>query len=602
MKINEVADAVAQVPVLLQLAKAVRPRALSESDCLAARLEATATRFPERTAVMFEGRSLTWLELNALVNRHAAVFRQLGLQRGDVVSLMMENRVEFLATVLGLNKLGVTAALINTNLTGRPLAHCIRTTQSSLCVFGEESLEAVAGVQPELFGLESGGFLFIADAGVSPAPEWAADFDVLAASAGTCNPPETANVTLGDTALYLFTSGTTGLPKAAVVSNRRLLQASVLAQVAGLQCHERDVIYLCLPLYHGTGFFCGLGAAVCSGAAMFIRRRFSASSFLPEVRTYRATCFVYIGELCRYLVNSPERLGDDDNPLHKAMGNGLRPDIWPRFKQRFGIARIAEFYGSSEGNVAFANILNKDCTVGTTTVPVALVQYDVDRDEIIRDRRGRCIESAPGEPGLLLGKITDKTVFEGYTSSAATEQKILRNALRDGDAWFNTGDLMKTVDVGFALGLTHYQFVDRVGDTFRWKSENVSTSEVGEIITSHPDVAFCNVYGVEIPGADGRAGMAALLPREGLKQPDLDSLSAHIMSELPAFARPVFLRLLGQIDTTGTFKMVKGELRSQGYDAAEVTDPLYVLKPGAGRYELLDNEFLARIRAGEAGY
>ena len=247
-------------------------------------------------------------------------------------------------------------------------------------------------------------------------------------------------------------------------------------------------------------------------------------------------------------------------------------------------------------------MLNKDCTVGTTTMAVALVKYDVDADEIVRDSEGRCIEVAQGEPGLLLGKITAQTAFEGYTSSEATENKILRDAFTKGDAWFNTGDLMRTIDVGFALGLTHYQFVDRVGDTFRWKSENVSTNEVGEIINSHPQVALCNVYGVEVAKADGRAGMAALTLADGVKELDLDSFSVHINRELPPYARPVFLRIKPEMDTTGTFKIVKGELRKQGYDLNRMEDPLYVMKPGASTYEPLDAGFHEKIRSGAAGY
>jgi citronellyl-CoA synthetase len=363
-----------------------------------------------------------------------------------------------------------------------------------------------------------------------------------------------------------------------------------------------DCIYLCLPLYHGTGLFLGVGAAFCTGATMFIRRKFSASNFLSEIREHGATCFIYIGELCRYLLNTPGRPDDYKNPLATVMGNGLRPDVWHEFKERFGIGRVAEFYGSSEGNVGFVNLLNKDCTVGTTTLPVALVKYDVDRDEILRDSKGHCIKVADGEPGLLLGKITRQTAFEGYTSKEATEKKILRNVFKRGDAWFNTGDLMKTVDVGFALGLPHYQFVDRVGDTFRWKSENVSTNEVGEIINSHPQVAICNVYGVEVPHADGRAGMAALALAEGVRELDLAGFSAHVNDLLPSYARPVFLRIQRELDTTGTFKMVKGDLRKQGYDLEQVNDPLLVMKPGATRYEPLDADFAEKIRAGKAGF
>jgi citronellyl-CoA synthetase len=284
------------------------------------------------------------------------------------------------------------------------------------------------------------------------------------------------------------------------------------------------------------------------------------------------------------------------------MGNGLRPDVWHEFKDRFGVQRIAEFYGSSEGNLGFINVFNKDCTVGTTSIPHALVKYDVDADEVVRGADGFCIKVNKGEPGLVLGKITAATAFEGYTSAEATESKIMRDVFKKGDAWFNTGDLMKTVDVGFSLGLPHYQFVDRVGDTFRWKSENVSTNEVGEIINSHPQVAMCNVYGVEIPKADGRAGMAAIVLRDNSVPLDLDAFSRHVTRELPHFARPVFLRIQSEMDTTGTFKMVKGDLRKQGYDLEQVSDPVYVMKPGSERYEPLDAKFLARIKAGDAGY
>ena len=602
MRIKQVADTLAEVPALLGLARELKPRPMSTRDCFAARVEATAEKYPEHTAVIFEGRQLSWREFNEEANRYASALRGAGLKRGDTVSLMLENRIEYLAILVALNKLGATAALINTNLSGAPLVHCIQITDSSMIVVGEERLDVIAAARkdPALKGVAS--YLFVPDAGELECPAWASDLAEQAADEDYKNPPDTARMTLGDTALYIFTSGTTGLPKAAVLSNRRYLLTAASSSKAGLRCDANDCIYLCLPLYHGTGLFLGVGAAFCTGATMFIRRKFSASNFLPEVREHGATCFIYIGELCRYLLNTPRKADDYKNPLATIMGNGLRPDVWHEFKERFGISRISEFYGSSEGNVAFLNFLNKDCTVGATTMPIALVRYDVDADEIARDRRGHCIKVASGEPGLLLGKITPMTTFEGYTSKEATEKKILRNVFKQGDAWFNTGDLLKTVDVGFAMGLPHYQFVDRVGDTFRWKSENVSTNEVGEIINSHPQIAFCNVYGVEIPGADGRAGMAALALAEGVQDLDLASFSAHVCNGLPAYARPVFLRIQRELDTTGTFKLVKGELRKEGYDLQRVKDAVYVMKPGSSRYERLDPAFAAKIGKGKAGY
>lgn len=602
MSLRDVLATLAEVPTLLGVVKEVKPRPSGTADCFAARLEKTTARFPDRTAVIFEGQRRTWRELNAEANRYAAALRARGLQRGDAVSVVMENRIEFLSVLAALNKLGVIAALVNTNLNGKPLIHCMKITHSRMCIFGAERIEMIEPVRTEAELRDIERWLFVADTGREACPSWATNLGEEAADESSANPPDTGRNTLADTALYIYTSGTTGLPKASVISNRRFLLAAALSYTGGLKCRESDCIYLCLPLYHGTGLFLGVGASFSTGASMFIRRKFSGSNFLAEVREHGATCFIYIGELCRYLLNVPPRPNDSDSPLVTMMGNGLRPDVWHEFKQRFGVERIAEFYGSSEGNVAFVNMLNKDCTVGMTSIPVVLVQYDVDADEIARDSAGRLIKVAPGEPGLLLGKITEQTAFEGYTSSADTEKKILRNAFEAGDAWFNTGDLMKTVDVGFALGQAHYQFVDRVGDTFRWKSENVSTNEVGEIINAHPQVDFCNVYGVEIPGANGRAGMAALVLNPGVNELDLASFSAFVNEHLPAYARPVFLRIQRELDTTGTFKLVKGELRKQGYDLGQVNDPLYVLKPRSERYEPLDRSFAALLRKGDAGY
>lgn len=587
---------------MLSLARELKPRPMSTRDCFGARVETTADKYPEDTAVIFEGEQLTWRELNEYANRYVGALRGMGLRHGDTVSVLMENRIEYLTTLIALNKMGATAALINTNLTGAPLVHCISITDSSMCLFGEERLEAIADIRADPALASVGQYLFVPDARQQSCPDWAADMAEESADEDYSNPPETADVTLGDIALYIFTSGTTGLPKAAIMSNRRLLTSSAVSYKVGLRCSVNDCIYLCLPIYHGTGLFLGVIAAFSTGASMFIRRKFSASAFLSEVREHGATCFIYIGELCRYLLNTPPQPDDANNPMVTMMGNGLRPDVWHEFKSRFGITRVSEFYGSSEGNVGFVNLLNKDCTVGATTLPVALVKYDVDADEIVRNSKGHCIKVAAGQPGLLLGKITPLTAFEGYTNKEATEKKILRNVFKRGDSWFNTGDLMKTVDVGFAMGMAHYQFVDRVGDTFRWKSENVSTNEVGEIINGHPQIAFCNVYGVEIPRAEGRAGMAALALAEGVDTLDLASFSQHVNAQLPPYARPVFLRIQRELDTTGTFKLLKGELRKQAYDLQQVEDDLYVMKPGSKQYEPLDSAFAAMLHAGEGGY
>ena len=602
MGIVDVVSVLSEMPTLLKLKKGMVPRPASVADCFGARVEANALKFGQRSAIVFEGQEVTWSEFNALANQYANYLKSQGVQRGDTVSVIMENRIEFLALLVGVNKIGVTAGLINTNLTGKPLIHCITVTHSKKCIFGSEVSGALNEVKDELGLTEGDDYFEMPDGGLDTTSNWAKNLAEGAASASSENPEETSLITLGEVALYIFTSGTTGLPKAAVLSNRRYLTSADMAAMAGFKCTEQDRMYICLPLYHGTGLMVGAGAAMVSGASMFIRRKFSASNFLPEVRAHGCTLLVYIGELCRYLSNTEAQAGDHKNPLRSMMGNGLRPDVWLGFKKRFGISRVAEFYGASEGNVAFANLMNRDCTVGMTSAEVALVEYDVDNDEIVRDAAGRCVPVKEGEPGLLLGKITEDTVFEGYTDPEATEKKIVRSALESDDAWFNSGDLMRTVDVGFTLGYPHYQFVDRVGDTFRWKSENVSTNEVGEIINGFDQIKFCNVYGVEIPGTDGRAGMAAVTLQDGVSALDVDAFSSFLRSELPAYAVPLFVRVQPDIDVTGTFKMVKGDLRKQAYDIRSFEDPVYALLPGSDRYAPFDLAMLEKIEAREAGF
>ena len=321
---------------------------------------------------------------------------------------------------------------------------------------------------------------------------------------------------------------------------------------------------------------------------MFVRRKFSASNFMNEIREHNCSHMIYIGELCRYLTNIPEQADDAQNPLHSIMGNGMRPDIWMNFKQRYGIKRVCEFYGASEGNVSFANLMNKDMTVGMTSAEVALVEYDVDNDEIVTDHAGKCIPVQQGEPGLLLGKITPDTVFEGYTDAEATEKKVFRNAFEEGDAWFNTGDLVVLQKHG------HIQFGDRIGDTFRWQGENVATTEVESVIMKWPEIEDAVVYGVTVPGRDGRCGMLYLTQKEEGKL-DLNGLAAHMRDKLPSYAVPRFIRIGQKVDVTGTFKFQKTKLKNAAYKIDEVDDPLYVLARDADGVEPINAEVQGKI-------
>ncbi|MEE2783745.1 MAG: long-chain-acyl-CoA synthetase [Pseudomonadota bacterium] len=602
MGLVDVLSTLKRVPTLLQLKRAMAPTPDETTGSFAAWVEANASSLPEHCAIVFEEQEVNWQEFNGLANQYANYLKSRGINRGDCVSLMMDNRIEFLALIVALNKIGAIGGLINNNLTGRQLAHCISVTHSRLCIFGAEVADAVNSVRSDLPLAEGDDYYVVPDGDHRPSLNWAQDLAAQSTHASDENPGDSANNTIGETALYIFTSGTTGLPKAALTSNRRYIMAGGLSGQAGLKLKPSDRIYLCLPLYHATGLLIGAGAAFSTGASMFVRRRFSASNFLSDVRTHQCTGFVYIGELCRYLANTQEKPTDHNNPIRSMIGNGMRPDVWLDFKKRFAIKNICEFYGASEGNVSFANLFNKDCTVGMTSSVVRLVKYDVDADEIVRDADGFCVEVDEGDPGLMLGQINEEAKFDGYTDREASEKKVVRNAFVEGDAWFNSGDLMCTVKVGYTLGYPHYQFVDRVGDTFRWKSENVSTNEVGEIINGFNQVKFCNVFGVAIPGTDGRAGMAAITLHADVDAFDLQGFSAYVHRELPSYAIPVFLRIQPDIEVTGTFKMIKGDLRKEGFQLGQVDDPIYVLRPGLSEYELFDNPYLDLINKGEAGF
>ncbi len=575
------------------------PSSFDTKDSYALRIQAHAQRAPEHPCIEFEGRSISYGEFNALANRMARRLAECGVASGDVVAVEMENGIELLAVFLALNKIGAAASFMNTNLRDRQLTHCLKVCEPKACVFGEELRSAVEEIKSELALLEGRDYFMV---GASDTPNWAENLLETQADMSSENLPVTNDITLRETSMHLFTSGTTGFPKAAIVSNRRALFTSFGLAKGGYRATPEDRFYVPLPLYHGTGLLAGALAALVMGSTVILRRRFSASQFWKEVRASRATCLTYIGEILRYLMNQPERPDDRDHSVERILGNGLRPDIFKQFRERFGIERITEFYGASEGNVAFLNLLNKDCSVGFSTGEFVLAAYDVEADAIRRDASGKVIPAGLGQPGLLLGKITPETLFEGYTDTSANEGKVVRDVLESGDAWFNSGDLLREVDVGWTAGLKHFQFIDRVGDTFRWKSENVSTNEVGEILNTCPQVEISNVFGVSIPGADGRAGMAAIKLREG-ECLDLNSISRHVTEFLPSYARPIFLRVLQEMQVTGTFKLRKTDLRKAGFDLDKVGgDTLYVLEPGSNEYAPLSQEFFKVIQAGEAGY
>jgi fatty-acyl-CoA synthase len=556
------------------------------NNTLSHQFEKQAARRPKETFLFCGDRRFTFREGNALVNRHVAAYRELGLKKGDVVALYMENRPEYLWHFLALGKLGLVGALINTNLTGPPLVHAIRVGKPSTLVVGSELWSRLLEVRGEL-GTER---VFVDH---DPQKEVDADapgFGALVASASDRNPPETARQLLSDLCCYIYTSGTTGLPKAAVVKHIRPAGAALLGG-PGLGLGPGRVLYNCLPLYHSNGLMIATGSAISTGGAMALARKFSASRFWDDCRKYDASSFIYIGELCRYLMNQPERPDDADNPVERIAGNGLRPDIWEAFQKRFDIPRVVEFYGATEGNVGAINLFNVPGSVGKLMPGAALVRWNDEAQDFVRNRRGFLVRCWPNEPGVLLGRIRAFTPFDGYSDREETSKKVLQHVFRTGDAWFNTGDLLRVDWRG------NLYFVDRVGDTFRWKGENVSTLEVQEQLSSWPPVAEANVYGVRIEGTEGRAGMASLVLTEGASF-DPKGFQRHVDARLPAYARPLFVRLGREHETTGTLKLKKSDLVRDGFDPSAIPDPIFFRHPEREEYVPLTPKLHAELATG----
>ncbi len=563
--------------------RALRPAAPWNASRL---LAARALEDPDGTGLLYLDRRFSWSELERAVDRSARALQEAGVGPGDVVALLMDNRPEFLLAVTALSRLRAVAALVNTNASGRALEHAIAAARPKLVLVGAEHAEPVRAALPALPQLGRDAVLVWRDDG-APVPSDLADFDARLAAAGEA-PRDVGAPRADECMCYIYTSGTTGFPKAAVIRNSRWLLAGALFGASVLELGRGDVVYIALPLYHGNAMFGGWGAALTTGAGMALRRRFSASKFWSDVQRFDASAFVYIGELCRYLLNQPERPEERAHRVRVVTGNGLRPDIWGRFQERFGVPLIREFYGATEGNVPIVNVLGRPGMVGRLQPSQVVVRCDLETGRVVRGPEGRCERVGAGETGLLLGRIGRVTSYDGYVDPEATRRKIVQGVFRRGDRWFDTGDLVALHEDAWI------SFADRVGDTFRWKGENVSTNEVAEVLNGAPGVLESNVFGVQVPGSEGRAGMACL--RIG-GEFALASFTAYAILHLPVYQRPYFLRLLGgEMRVTGTFKHQKTDYRREGYDPAKVGDPLYFLD--GERYVPFDADLHEALRAG----
>jgi len=559
-------------------------------------LERNAREHGNRPALVYEDRSYTHRELNQNANRYANFYWKRGIRKGDAVAILMENRPEILFAVAGAVKIGAIAAVINTKQRRKVLTHSLQLCKAKLYLVGEELLEPFEEIRGELDNADRERAVFIRDSGDHEVPADFIDGDAEVARFPETTPAAFRDVRLGDPCFYVYTSGTTGLPKASIMSHFRWIKASAAFGQLALDVKPSDIIFVSLPLYHNNALSVTWSSAAAGAACMAISRKFSVTNFWDDVRRYDATMFCYIGELCRYLMNQPRRPEDADNPVRKIIGNGLRPDIWKEFKARFDIDEIYEFYGASECNLVFVNVFNVDCTVGYCPAPYAIVEYDVEADEPVRDAKGWLKKVPRRGTGLLITEISEKYAFDGYTDARESEKKLIRNAFKKGDVWFNTGDLLQ--DMGFH----HAQFVDRIGDTFRWKSENVSTNEVGEVLSGFRHIDEANVYGVTIPHTDGRAGMVAVVANRPVHEFDFAGLVEHLRAELPKYAWPQFLRFRDHLEVTATLKQKKVGLRKEGFDPAVVKDPLYVILPKGNEFVPLTEEIFAAIQAGEVRF
>ena len=556
--------------------------------------EKAVKRNPNGCALKFEDQQFSYKELNEWANQIAHFYLSLGANKRDVIAVMLENRPELIATVIALAKIGVTIALVNTSQTGQVLAHSINLVKPIAIIVGEECQQAVEQIRQDLH-ITSDRFHWFANQetikNAGQAPIGFQNLSSLSLPFPAFNPATTHSVQGKDGLFYIYTSGTTGLPKAVIFTNSRwTLAYGTYGHI--LDLNQDDVMYCTLPLYHATGIvvcWCG----VIAGSATFaIRRKYSTSSFWKDVKKFDASAFGYVGELCRYLMDAPYSELEKDHRVTKMIGNGMRPNIWDKFKERFGIEEVLELYASSEGNVGFSNVFNFDNTVGFSPTPYAVVEFDKEKNEPVRDEKGWCKKVKKGEVGLLIGKITRRSPFDGYSDPEKNKSVIMQNVFKQGDAYFNTGDLVR--DIGFR----HAQFIDRLGDTFRWKGENVSTIQVENIVSDYPKIAEAVVYGVEIPHTNGRAGMAAITLTEGteLTQDDFSNMYTTFKTALPAYAVPVFLRIQEKVETTGTFKYQKNKLKEQSFNLEKTSDQILINLPGENAYQLLTPEIYNNIQ------
>jgi len=558
-------------------------------------IEELAREQPDAPALLSDDGCLSYQMLCQRSHEYARWARRRGLVAGDIVCVMMHNCPEYVAIWLGLTRLGVVVSLVNIYLTEASLAHCIKIVRPRLIIIQAELVDPLKSARPFL-----DSNIEVWSKGDCGHEARDIDGELANSSSNFVAADEYPPVTINDQALYIYTSGTSGLPKAAKISHSRLMQwGHWFAGMMNIRATDR--MYNCLPMYHSIGGVVAIAPLLIKGGSVVVREKFSATRFWDDIVKLDCTVFQYIGELCRYLVNSEPHPSEECHRIRLCCGNGLRSDVWDRFKTRFNIPQILEFYAATEGNVSLFNLEGKPGSIGRTPrflahrFPTKIVKINTETGEELRGADGCCILCGPNEIGEAIGKIDNKSAnvgsrFEGYNSDADSERKVLRDVFEQGDAWFCTGDLMRQDEHGY------FYFVDRIGDTFRWKGENVATTELSETITAMPGVREAVVYGVPIPGHEGRAGMAALVV-----DPDFDLMMFRkcLAERLPRYARPLFIRICQEIEITTTFKQRKAEVARQGYDPTTSSEPIYFDDPQHKRFVRVEETLFNRVQTGQ---
>ena len=537
---------------------------------------------PNDIAFIFEGDEITWKEADEQTNKYAGFLKSQNINKGDCFAILMDNSPDFLMLLLASFRVGSLAALINTTVSGEGLKHVIGISDVKLITAGASHLEKLSSALGDsdlknipIFGMEDNEKI----------PDQVEDIKKLSRQFSTFIPYQPI---MKDVAAYIFTSGTTGLPKAALVDHAKLVKGSFAGHFLCFNFNKNDRLYMTLPLYHSTGLILGWAASLRSGCPNVIKSKFSASDFWNDVKKYNVNKFIYVGELCRYLMNLPPSDGDKDNPITQISGNGLRPDIWESFQKRFNINKIVEIYGATEAVGMTINSFGRSGMIGRKRSDSTIIHCNKDDGSPILNDEGFCTKVSEGETGLYIQKISSSAKFQGYLDAQASNKKILQNVFKTGDQYFNTGDLITLHDNNWL------SFADRVGDTYRWKSENVSTMEVAAILNNASGVMDCNVYGVQVDSAEGKAGMAAMNVSDEFS---FISFIEHVNKNLNTFQKPYFLRLTKEMQTTGTFKHQKEDLKKQGFNPSLIKDKLYFLQKD--NYVEIDQALYNRIHSGD---